>query len=101
MTRTLLANNGLFKIPEDLFSFNGPNGESEISMTLKKENFITLQFPIAGKPPKPSPVKQPVQKKYIFTFSENVAKYPKQQDQEYPAKAKLNWFNSLNGVSNY
>jgi hypothetical protein len=99
MTRTLLANNGLFKIPEDLFSFNGPNGESEIAMTLKKENFITLQFPIAIKPPKLSPVKQPVPKKYVLTYTDNVAEKPKQQVQEYPVKAKLNWFNPLNGVS--
>ena len=45
------ANKGLFKIPEDVFDFEGPNGEHEILMGLTRKTFITLQFPIAGTPP--------------------------------------------------
>jgi hypothetical protein len=48
------ANNGLFQIPDDLLNFDGPNGESEVLIGLKKVNYITLQFPIASLNPKPS-----------------------------------------------
>ncbi len=30
MTRKLIANKGLFEIPEDVFDFEGPNGEHEV-----------------------------------------------------------------------
>ncbi len=49
MAQKVDANKGLFKIPEDVFEFEGPNGEHELSMTLTKKTFITLQFPIASK----------------------------------------------------
>ncbi len=52
MAQKVVANKGLFKIPEDVFDFEGPNGEHELSMTLTKKTFITLKFPIA-RPPQP------------------------------------------------
>ena len=51
MTQKVISNKGLFKIPEDVFDFEGPNGEHEILMGLTRKTFITLQFPIAGTPP--------------------------------------------------
>jgi hypothetical protein len=112
------ANNGNFRIPVDLFSFKGPNGERELSFGLTDENFITLKFPIAAPPqPKPLPVKQPASlnthkieiagptqsapKNYVFTYTTNVAEQPSKQDQEHPVKGKLNWTNPLNGVIAY
>ncbi len=50
MAAKVVANQGRFKIPEDVFDFEGPNGEHELSMTLTKKTFISLQFPIAGSP---------------------------------------------------
>ena len=56
MAARVVANKGAFKIPEDVFEFEGLNGEHELSMTLTKKTFISLQFPIAGKLYKLSPV---------------------------------------------
>jgi hypothetical protein len=47
MAEKLVANKGLLKIPEDIFDFEGPNGEHELSTTLTKKTFITVQFPNA------------------------------------------------------
>ena len=80
MAARVVANKGAFKIPEDVFEFEGPNGEHELAMTLTKKTFISLQFPIAKSLAKPSPVKQPVPKKYVLTYTDNVAIYPKEQD---------------------
>ena len=68
MAEKVVANKGLFKIPEDVFEFEGPNGEHELSMTLTKKTFISLQFPMAKNLAKPLPVKQAVPKKYVFTI---------------------------------
>jgi hypothetical protein len=46
MAARVVTNKGAFKIPEDVFEFEGLNGEHELSMTLTKKNFITLQFPM-------------------------------------------------------
>jgi hypothetical protein len=59
MAEKLEANQGLFKIPEGVFDFEGPNGEHEVSMTLTKKTFITVQSPIANPIPRPSPVELP------------------------------------------
>ena len=53
MAARVVANKGAFKIPEDVFEFEGPNGEHELSMTLTRKTFITLKFPIASLNPKP------------------------------------------------
>ncbi len=46
-------------------------------------------------------MKQTAAKNYVYTYTKNVAEKPWSQDQEYPVFAKLNWFNPLNGVSEY
>ena len=47
------------------------------------------------------PVPQPAAKKYVFTYTDDVARSPNVQDQEHPVKSKLSWHNPLIGVSNY
>ena len=49
MAQKLEANKGLFKFPEDVFAFEGPNGEHEFSTTLTQKTFISIQFPVAGR----------------------------------------------------
>ncbi len=83
MVQKVVANNGLFRIPLDVFDFEGPNGEHELTMGLTTNNFITLHFPNADhiNPPLPVPqlipvqnsVPQPAPKNYVFTFTKNVA----------------------------
>ncbi len=73
MAQKVVANNGHFQIPGDLFNFKGPNGERELSTGLTDENFITLQFPIANKLLNPSTVEQPARKNYVFTYTDDVA----------------------------
>ena len=75
MVKKVNANKGLFRIPEDVFDFEGPNGEHEILMGLTRKTFITLQFPIAGTPPLLVP--QPAKKKYVFTYTKDVAEKPR------------------------
>ena len=78
----MAANNGLFQIPEDLFNFDGPNGENEVLTGLKKVNYITLQFPIASLDPKPSPVKQLFSESNVSTHTTDLTDEPEKQDQE-------------------
>ena len=75
MAEKVVANKGLFKIPEDVFEFEGPNGEHELSMTLTKKTFIKLQFPIASLIDWPFSVSQSFSKKYVyvFTYTKDVA----------------------------
>ena len=87
MAKKVVANNGLFKIPEDVFDFEGPNGEHELSMTLTKKNFITLQFAIGSLDAKQLSDPKAAYKKYVFTLTDDVGEKPKEQDQEYPVKA--------------
>jgi hypothetical protein len=47
MAEKLVANKGLLKIPEDIYHFEGPNGEREFLTTLSVKNYITVQFPNA------------------------------------------------------
>ncbi len=101
MAEKIQTNKGLFEFPEDVHDFEGPNGEHEVSMTLIRKTFITVQFPSANPIPRPSPVNKPAPKKYIFTYTDDVAEEPEEQDQEHPVKAKLNWNNPLKGVSEY
>jgi hypothetical protein len=45
------------------------------------------------------PVKENAQKKYFFTYTDDVFIYSKPQNQQHPVK--LNWNNQLKGVSEY
>ncbi len=42
MAQKVIASKGIFKIPEDVFEFEGPNGEHEILMGLTKKTFYTV-----------------------------------------------------------
>jgi hypothetical protein len=45
MAEKLVAKKGLFKIPEDVLDYDGPNGEREFIMGLAKKDYITVKFP--------------------------------------------------------
>ena len=47
MAEKLVDNKGLLKIPEDIYHFEGPNGEREFTTQLGVKNYITVQFPNA------------------------------------------------------
>ena len=46
LTDKIVENKGVLKIPEDVFDFEGTNGEHEISMSLTKNTFINVQFAV-------------------------------------------------------
>ncbi len=68
-------------------------------MYLKPKTLVNLTA--LGSIPKPQAVPQTGSKKNVFTFTDDVAEEPKEQDQEHPVKESLNWLNPLNGVSVY
>jgi hypothetical protein len=53
------------------------------------------------KPVSPVAPVKPEEKKYSLIYTDNAAKEPKTQDQEYPVASKLNWNNPLKGLSVY